>query len=107
MDSPLRPSQLPEQNSRGVHDWAGLAISEGQSFVESQDGYSAINDTIKAIMGSSGDDKLRPAAISQLSLNHVGKIALDLASSLTDIKPFFTYKVSNTRFEPQADMGQK
>src|SRR6266704_3662715 len=108
MDSPLKPSALPSQeNPHGIHDWAKQALAEGQSFVESQDGYSAIPDIIKSIMGSTGDDKLRPSTRSNLSLNHIGKIALDLASSLTDIKPFFTYKVSNTRFEPQADMGQK
>lgn len=58
-------------------------------------------------MGDTYEDKLRQSSISQLNLNHMGKIGLDLASSLTDIKPFFQYKTTNTRFEPQAEMGQK
>lgn len=108
MDSPLKPSKLPsQQNPKGIHDWCGLAIAEGQSFLESQDGFSKIGEIIKAINGSQYEDRLKPSSISQLSLNHIGKIGLDLASSLTDIKPFWQYKVSNPRFEPQAEMGQK
>lgn len=107
MDSPLRPSKLPEQNSRGVHDWAQLAISEGEAFLQSQSGYSNTDDIIRGIMGTTHEDKLRASTISQLNLNHMGKIALDLASSLTDIKPFWEYKTTNVRFQPQADMGQK
>lgn len=108
MDSPLKPSKLPSHdNPRGIHDWCNLAISEGQSFLESQSGFSKITEVIRTVMGDQYEDKLRPSTISQLSLNHMGKVGLDLASSLTDIKPFFTYKVTNQRFEPQADMGQK
>jgi hypothetical protein len=107
MDNPLKPSKIPEKGSRGVHDWCQLAISEGQNFLESQFGFDKTDDIIRAIMGSQYEDKLRPNAISQLNLNHMGKIGLDLASSLTDIKPFFTYKTTNARFEPQSEMGQK
>lgn len=108
MDSPLRPSQLPsQQNPFGIHDWCGLAISEGENFLASQPGFGQIDEINRAVLGVTGDDKLRSQAISNLSLNHMGKIALDLASALTDIKPFWTYKVSNQRFEQQAEMGQK
>ena len=84
-----------------------MAIQEGQSFLESQDGYNKTDEIIRAIMGTQYDDKLRPATLSKLNINHMGKIGLDLASSLTDIKPFFTYKTTNTRFQQQAEMGQK
>lgn len=108
MDSPLKPSKLPAQeNPRGIHDWCQLAIGEGQSFLESQSGFTKVDETIKSIMGDQYEDKLRPNSISQVSLNHMGKIGLDLASSLTDIKPFWEYRTTNARFEPQADMGQK
>lgn len=108
MDSPLKPSKLPaESNPRGIWDWCNLAVSEGQSFLQSQDGFGKIDEIIKSIMGSIYEDKLRPNSISQLNLNYMGKIGLDLASSLTDIKPFWQYKTRNVRFEPQAEMGQK
>lgn len=108
--NPLKPSQVPSQDSpQGAHDWTQLAISEGESFVSSQSGYDDIQKNISAIMGDDqrGDSFTRPNSISQLSLNHTGKIALDLASSLTDIKPFFEFRTTNTRFEPQAEMAQK
>ena len=108
MDSPLKPSKLPSQeNPRGIFDWCNLAVSEGQAFLDSQDGFTKIGEIIKHINGSQYDDKLRPNSISQLNLNHMGKIALDLAASLTDIKPFWQFKVSNQRFEAQAEMAQK
>lgn len=108
MDSPLKPSKLPSQdNGRGIHDWAQLAISEGESFLQSQDGFSQTHDIIKSVMGTTYEDKLRPNSISQLNLNYMGKVGLDLASSLTDIKPFFQFATTNVRFQDQAEMGQK
>lgn len=107
-DSPLKPSALPSQESPfGIWDWCQQALAEGNAFLQSQDGYSDVDNIIKGIMGTTYQDKLRPASISQIQLNHMGKIGLDLASSLTDIKPFWEYRVSNDRFQPQAEMGQK
>ncbi len=106
--NPLKPSAIPTAGTgRGVHDWVSQAITEGDALLQSQSGYGQIPDIIRAIMGDTYEDKLRPSNISQLNLNHMGKVALDLASSLTDIKPFFEYKTSNARFEAQATMGQK
>ncbi len=106
--NPLKPSAIPTADSgRGVHDWVCQAITEGDALLQSQDGYGQIPDIIKAINGTTYEDKLRASTISQLSINDMGKIALDMASSLTDIKPFFEYKTSNERFEAQAAMGQK
>ena len=108
MDNPLKPSQLPAQdNPHGIHDWCQQALLEGQSFLQSQDGFDKVEQIIRMIMGTYYDDKLRPSSISQINLNHMGKIGLDLASSLTDIKPFWEYKTTNTRFQAQAEMGQK
>jgi len=108
MDNPLKPSALPRQeNPFGIHDWCTQALAEGNAFLQSQSGYDDIELTIKAVMGDQYRDKLRPASISQLQLNHTGKIALDLASSLTDIKPFWEYRTSNDRFQPACEMGQK
>src|SRR6266436_1799643 len=82
-------------------------MSEGTAFLTSQPGYGQIAEIIKAIDGTVYEDKMAPSGLSQLSLNHMGKIGLDLASSLTDIKPFFVYKTNNAKFEAQADMGNK
>lgn len=107
-DSPLKPSALPQQeNPYGIWDWGQMALAEGNAFMQSQTGYDQVDHIIRAIMGESYTDKLRPASISQIQLNHMGKIGLDLASSLTDIKPFWQYGVSNDRFQQQAEIGQK
>src|SRR5262252_2712351 len=106
MDSPLKPSKLPT-SPHGIWDWCQSALAEGNAFITTQSGYDDIDGIVKQIMGDTYRDKLRPASISQLQLNHTGKVALDLASSLTDIKPFWEYRTTNDRFQPAAEMGQK
>lgn len=108
--NPLKPSAVPSQGEDyEVHlrGWLIEALQEGQAFLGNCYGFSKVDEIIKAIMGETYEDKLRPREISNLSLNQTGKIGLDLASSLTDIKPFWTYKTSNTRFEHTATMAQK
>jgi len=107
--NPLKPSEIPtaESNEKAVLGWASDAISEGEAFLRSQSGYDDIPKIIEGIMGESGQDLMRPSAMSSLTFNQMGKIGLDLASSLTDIKPFWEYHTANTRFQGQADMGQK
>lgn len=108
--NPLKSSQVPTQGEQyEVHlrGWLTEALQEGQAFLGNCYGYNKCDEIIKAIMGETYEDKLRPREISNLSLNQTGKIGLDLASSLTDIKPFWTYKTANDRFEHTATMGQK
>src|SRR5882724_4981151 len=109
LGNPLKPSQIPTQeaNDKAIIGWSSECIAEGEAFLTSQSGYEDISKIIEGIMGDSRGDLMRPSAMSGLSFNQLGKIGLDLVSSLTDIKPFFEYRVANTRFEPQAQMGQK
>ncbi len=87
--------------------WAESAITEGESFLRQQKGYDQINTTIDAIMGEFTGSDARPSNLSSLSLNQFGKIALDLKAAECDIKPFWDYKTSNKRFEPQTILAQK
>jgi len=106
--NPLKPSQIPHDLSpRAVHDWAQLAIQEGQAVLSSEPTFSRIEEIQRGILGDLKDDPLRPQGISGIRLNHLSRVRQDLSSSLTDIKPFWEYRTTNTRFEPQADMGQK
>ena len=105
--APLRPSEIPRSNDQAVLDWVNLAVSEGQGFLRGQSGFSKIPEHIKAIMGDLYSDTLQPTSRSNIALNNTGKVALDLASSLTDIKPFWEYKTNNPKYELQAGMYQK
>lgn len=77
-------------------------IQEGDAFVQSQPGYDLIDECIRTINGQA----LGPGtgSLSTISSNHFGKIATDLAASLTDIKPFWTYQTRNKLYEQQAQM---
>lgn len=97
-------SRVPaEDYGRQVKGWAKEAIEESESFLRSQPGYDKIEDTVDAIMGEDYGTPT-PAGLPDVRLNHLGKVALDLASALTDLKPFWEYKTYNKRFEPQQVM---
>lgn len=100
-----RQSAPQQDYSSKVVGWISDVIEEGEAFLRSQQGYSIFDQGIDAIMG-----ELTPqgsAALSNLTLNITGKVALDLAASLTDIKPFWEYRTLNPKFQLQQVMAQK
>lgn len=97
---------VPQQDQlKAVLDWANLALSEGEAWLKSQSGYEKISPSISRIMSDAPD--LRASALSRVSSNRFGHIALNLASAMTDIKPFFEFKTFNPRYEDQAQKANK
>ena len=88
-----------------VLGWCREAVQEGESFLRQQSGFSQIGTLIDIIMGESRD--MTPSSLSNVRDNRIGKIALDLASGLTDVRPFWDYRTFNKRFENQAEMLDK
>lgn len=66
------------------------AIQQGDAYLHAQSGYEKIQKSIDAIM--SVEENPRTSALSSTQANHVGKTGLDLASLLTDTKPFWDYR---------------
>ena len=75
------------QHEQDVLGWAQEAVQEGTAFLVSQPGYENIEKSMKYIMGER-TSAFRPSDLSNTTTNRFGKIALDLAATLTDIKPF-------------------
>lgn len=107
----LRSEPPPFGPERSHHQailkWGQDAIQEGESFLRSQPGYQSFDDTLNAIMGEFSGSDMRPSSLSQVSLNMFGKVALDLVSAETDIKPFWDYRTKNSKFQPQAALANK
>ena len=82
-------------------------ILEGDAFLKGQSGYEDFADTIDAINGDYSGDRTPPPSQRRISLNHFGKIALDMTAALTDLKPFWDYRTSNSLFQQQADIANK
>jgi hypothetical protein len=80
-------------------------IEEGDAFLRSQVGYNRIPESINGIMGQNQD--LRVSNLSGVTSNHIGKIALDLVSGMTDVKPFFEFKTYNKRNEAHTSIYGK
>jgi len=78
------------------------ALEEGDAFLRSQKGYNTITDTIKAIMAE--DSTAKSSVLSQTSVNHVAKVATDLAAMCTDVKPFWEYRTKNERFKKHCEI---
>lgn len=89
----------PNNESYGyrVIGWCKEAIQEADDFLRSQTGYNKCDEAINAIMGVSGD--MRSATLSSTECNLLSKTFFDMASGLTDIKPFWEYRTYNKRFE--------
>lgn len=95
--------------------WLNAAVTEADAFLASQPGYSEIERAIDAIMSrdtsspSTASPPLNPGAASRSTTrtNRIAKITDDLASMLTDTKPFWDYQVSNRRFEKHAEITGK
>jgi len=95
-----------QEHLDAVLGWANDALAEGESFLKSQVGYSQISTCIDYIMGDYSRDMV-PGSFSKLIDNRFGKIALDFAGAMTDIKPFWNYTTQNKRYEQQAVLGNK
>src|SRR5690242_1314730 len=94
-----------DTQERAVIGWLEECLEEGESFVRAQVGYEKIQPTIDSIMGKQRD--LKPSMLSSTTFNYLGKCASDLASLMTDTKPFWTYKTRNRRYEQsQVNLGR-
>ena len=94
---------------RQVLGWVTEALEEGDAFLRSQSGYNKVSDTIKAISGDNRDAAtiLGSGRLSSTSSNRIGKVANDMAAMMTDIKPFWEYRVGNKQFEKSAEIMGK
>src|SRR5579859_7189635 len=86
--------------------WADIAISESEAFLKAQEGYDCFQEAIDGINGDLKTD-LASNVLSQLTYNHFGKVALELAAAQTDIKPFWDYRTQNKKFDAQAALANK
>jgi hypothetical protein len=86
--------------------WAELAVEEADAFLKSQTGYDRFEDTISAIDGELKSD-LASQMLTGVTYNHMGKVALEMAASQTDIKPFWDYRTQNKRYDAQAQLANK
>lgn len=90
---------------KGVLDWTGAALAEGEAWLKSQTGYDNIDPTIRRIM--SDQPEIKSSQLSRVRSNRFSFIALNLASAMTDIKPIWEYKTHNPRYQDQADKANK
>lgn len=97
------PAPPDREHLSRVLGWATEAIAEGEAFLKSQKGFDKVQVSIDRVMGDYHADTI-PAGLSDIVDNRLGKVALDLAASLTDIKPFWEYRTFNHAFDQQADM---
>src|SRR5579864_9443975 len=95
MPSPSRTNlpfeSVPDDNyHKDLMGFANEAIQQGDAYLKAQTGYEKIQKSIDAIM--SVEDAVRSSSLSSTQANHVGKTAMDLASGLTDTKPFWEFR---------------
>ncbi len=97
--------QIPlEKNAKDTITWVLDAVKEGEAFLSAQFGYNQIDHAISVIQGEKSNQRLVHRDLSHFNLNLVGKVVSDNVASLTDIKPYFSYRTANNDFKAQADI---
>lgn len=97
--------ELPqEKNAKDTITWILDAVKEGEAFLSAQFGYNQIDHAISVIQGEESNRRLIHKDLSHFSINLVGKVVGDNVASLTDIKPYFSYRTANKAFQSQADI---
>ena len=98
-------NQLPaENNAKDTISWVLAAVQEGEAFLSAQFGYNQIDQAVSVIQGENANRRLIHKDLSHFQINLVGKVVSDNVASLTDIKPYFSYRTSNPMFQAQADI---
>jgi len=101
------PDYVPSEFGE-FRKWADQAIEEAEAFLKTQHGYDNFDDTIQAIMGEYVGNESRPSTLMKtVTYNYLGKVALEGVAGQVDLKPFWNYGTKNSRFAPQADLGNK
>lgn len=93
-----------EKNSKQTITWILDAVKEGEAFLAHQFGYNQIDHAVSVIQGEHAHRRLVHRDLSHFQLNLVGKVVSDNVASLTDIKPYFSYRTANADFKAQADI---
>lgn len=100
----MLPASLPDREyHQDVLRWMNAALEEGLQANQAEFNYSKIGAAIDAIMGVD-EPRVRSKRLSRARINKVQKIALEMRSMLTDIKPFWEYKANCKRYEKQAEI---
>lgn len=96
-----RPSEIPDSEYRqNVLGWCGEAIQEGEDYLKSDPGFRWI-DRVRRYVDSESESPLDDK-FSATTSNHLSRIALNLVSGLTDVKPFWQYESHNRDYERTA-----
>ncbi len=94
----------PEKNAKETITWVLDAVKEGEAFLAHQFGYNQIDHAVSVIQGERSNRHLQHRDLSHFNINLVGKVVSDNVASLTDIKPYFSYRTANPAFKAQADI---
>ena len=89
------------QREKDVLTWINSMVNEGDAFLRAQFGYKDIDRGIAYIQGEQ-HSRLHHSDLSHLTVNLLGKAVGDNVASLTDLRPFFSYKSANDGFKTQA-----
>lgn len=101
------PRDLPNAEYHDkVLEFMNAWLEEGIAANKAEYNYDKIGAIIDAIMGCD-EPRVISKLLSQGRLNRLQKIALELRSMLTDIKPFWEYEANSRRYEKQAEIFGK
>jgi hypothetical protein len=80
-------------------------VHSGQGWYRKEESYTQLGRTIASVNGRY--DALKPRALSSVFDNRTGKIAFDIASALSEVRPIWTYSTYREQYKRQAEVFSK
>lgn len=99
------PKLAVESSDNDVLSWVRAKVTEGVALLKKERAYNDVNTCIDYINGE--QFPLRSRAISNLVDNRIRKIAFEIASALTDIRPIWNYEANNIKYAEHGEILNK
>jgi hypothetical protein len=95
------PEQTDEKTKLG---WITRSISQGESFLQSQQAFEDFDRAIEIIAGKMPN---RPAKLSQLHLNRLKRQIREVVGTLSNLRPLWGYKSDNPLYDRHTEILNK
>ena len=91
-----------EENDQLLLGWIDEALKSGLALLKREYTYSGIGPAIDYLNGNQAS--LRQSSLSRVTFNRLRKIAYEVVSSMTDVRPIWDYQTSNPKFKKQSEI---
>lgn len=98
---PQAPPQI-EENDKALLDWIDSSIRYGLGLLKREQSYNSVAASINYINGSNVG--MRQSTLSRVNFNRLRKNLYEIVSSMTDVRPIWSYHTRNEEYKKQGEI---